>query len=329
MSTTPVRSRPGRGGPLAFAGALLGGFLAGAGALGPARAPSAPGHDPAPFIVGNDPVGWDEIRPRLAEIAGAQVVEELTLENRLRNEFTSRAITLTPEDIDRERSLFSMTLRRAMPIGDEPAVEQALARVRRTRALGPDRFDALLRRSAMLRKLVAPEVRVDEDEVRASLEVRFGPRVRCRIIVMGVETEARRLHERLRAGPPEDLAQRFAAEARILSVDPSGARGGEVEPISPVDPTYAASFREALRDLQPGALSPVLVFDRGYAIALGVDRLPGATPPPGAEEAARDDVRQRLERAAMDVLAARLLNSAPVTVFDPSLNWSWTGRAAR
>jgi len=307
--------------------AALAGCLGTGAALGPSSEQGV--GEPACFIVGNDPVGWDEIRPRLAEIAGAQVVEEITLERLLRVELASRSIALTPEDVERERSLFSQTLRRASPVGDDASAEQSLARVRRARALGQERFDALLRRSAMLRKLVTPDIRENADDVRASLEVRFGPRVRCRIIVLATETDARRLRQRLADAAPGELTERFAAEARLLSVDPSGSRGGEVEPISPADPTYAPAFGAALRTLEPGALSPVLVFDHGYAIALGVERIPGVTPPPGAEKDAADDVRQRLERAAMDRLAARLINTAPLTVLDPGLNWSWSNRAQR
>lgn len=303
------------------------------GSAGPAtraRPPAAdpPGRaEPAPLLVGNTPVSWDEIRPRLAEIAGAQAVEEITLEHLLADELAARSQTLDADDLARERSLFTDTLRRASPPGAELSADRALARVRATRALGPQRFEALLRRSAMLRKLVAPDVRETEDDVRAALEVRFGPRVRCRILVTTSEQEARRARQRLADAPPDELPGRFAAEARALSVDPSGASGGEIGPVSPADPTYAASFREALRTLEPGALSPVLVFQNGYAIALGVERIPGATPPDAAERDARADVRQRLERDAMDRLAARLISSAPLTVLDAGLNWSWSNRA--
>jgi len=315
--------RTGRAVRWSLAGAGAAGFLAFAGALAP-----RPAGEPAPFIVGNEAVGWDQIRPRLAEIAGAQAVEEVTLEHQLREQFRLNGLTLDEADVARERDLFSLTLRRANPGGDEMAAGQALMRVRRARGLGPERFDAMLRRSAMLRKLVAPEVAVSEDDVRASMNVRFGPRVRCSIIVLGAEDEARRLHQRLSAAAPEELASRFAAEARLLSVDPSGAGGGAIEPVSPADPTYAAAFRDVVRDLPPGSLSPVIVFDRGYAVVLIGERVPGVEPPPGAEREARDDVRQRTERAAMDRLATRLLTSASVTVFDPGLNWSWSARGA-
>ncbi len=323
MSMTPAVRRRSLLWPLACLGA------GGCAAPPPAPAPPRVNAEPAPLLVANSAIGWDEVRARLAEIGGAQAVEELVLEHQLREQLALNGLALQPADVERERALFEQTLRRASPPGEEPAVSQALMRVRRARGLGPERFEALLRRSAMLRMLVASTVRISEEDVRASLEVRYGPRVRCSIIVVSAEEEARRLRLRLAEVPPAELAERFAAEARLISVDPSGARGGQIDPVSPADPTFAGAFRETLRGLTPGSVSPVVVFDRGYAVVLVEETLPGSNPPPDAEREAREDVRQRSERIEMDRLAARLLNSAPVTVFDPGLNWSWNNRTER
>jgi hypothetical protein len=82
--------------------------------------------------------------------------------------------------------------------------------------------------------------------------------------------------------------------------------------------------RQTLAEMAPGDLSPVVALERGYGLFLveGVDPASG----PGLEEA-RDEIarelRRRQERLLMDELARSLIDSARVTVFDPSLDWSW------
>ena len=278
-------------------------------------------------VIADEPVAWQELRAALGEAAGGAVIEELTLDRTLRRELADRNLTITSAEITQERELFDDQLRRTA--ASNSALEQSpklLAQLQRARGLGPARYKALLERNATLRKLTRNTITLDEPTIARELDARYGPRVRCRIIVTGTEKEAARIHARI-AEPAPELTQRFAAQAKALSLDPSASSGGLLEPISALDQSYAVVVRNTLKDLKPGQLSPIIVLDNGYAILLGEGEVLAQTPPPSARAYIESELRLRQERLAMDRLAQRLLNSAQVTVFDPALAWSWQNRA--
>ncbi len=275
-------------------------------------------------VIGDEAISWDELRASLGEAAGGAVVEEFVLDRLLRREMADRSITLTAAEIARERELFDDQVRRSSAALDDQA-PKLLAQVRRARGLGPVRFKSLLERNATLRRLVRDDVLVEEPAIARELDARFGPRVRCRILVTGTEGEAARARARLADGSP-DLRERFAAQARAESLDPSASNGGLLDPISPLDQSYAVVVRNALKNLKLGELSPIVVLDHGYAILMGEGEVPAETPPPSARASIESELRLRQERIAMDRLGQRLMNSAQVTVFDPSLGWSWQNR---
>lgn len=282
------------------------------------------GPDSPPVTIGDTALTWEELRPFLAEAAGGVVVEEMILDSQVRAELGRRGLEVSEAEIVAEHELLAAGLRRGTSAGEEEA-SRLMTRLQQARGLGPTRFRALLERNAMLRRLVRDGIEIDRAAVERDLKVRYGERVKCRIIVVPSESDAARVMARL-GGPEDTLAERFAGEARLLSVDPSASRGGDVEPISSEDVSYAVAVRNAVKELGAGALSPIIVLDRGYAILLGEGKVESTTPPEGAREAAEAEMRVRQERVAMDRLGQRLLNSAPVTVFDPSLSWSWKTR---
>jgi hypothetical protein len=264
----------------------------------------------------------------LLEAAGAQALQELTLDRMLRVQMRTRGWELAAEDIARERRLIEETISRDARVETEDT-ERLLAAVRRNRGLGPVRFERLLERTAMMRRLVADEVEIEESELHQAYEMKHGPRYLVRVIMTAQDREAARLHQELSEMASEQRRIVFADRAARLSLDPSAQRGGLLEPLSPADPAYPAALRSALQRLAPGDVSPVIAVDRGYAILLLEEILPADSV---AFEAAAGEierqVRLRRERLAMDDLARRLLREAQITVFDSSLGWSWQNSAA-
>lgn len=294
------------------------------------NSPAVSDRQPA-AIIGDEPVSWEDLRASLGEAAGGAVVEEFVLDRMVRREMSDRNLATTAADVAHEHELFEDQSRRSAGTGTDQS-PKLLAQLQRARGLGPARFKAMLERNAGLRKLVRDEVVVEGVAVARELEARFGPRVRCRIIVTGTEKEAARARARLVEDAPErsaaELSERFAAHARATSLDPSASRGGLLDPISPVDPSYAAAVLYAVKNLKPGAVSPIVVLDHGFAILLGEGEVQAESPPASARSSIEAELRLRLERLAMDRLAQRLMNSARVTVFDRSLGWSWQNRVA-
>jgi hypothetical protein len=269
----------------------------------------------------------DDLWDRLAERAGGEVLEEIILERRLDAELRRRGITLTDADVQAEQDSLLFLLMEGLP-GDRPdEAERLIDQIRRSRGLGPVGYKAMLRRNAMLRRLVRDDVEITEQAVARLFTVRHGPKVYARIIVLPSEREASELRRTLIADSPAESVE-FAEAAMTHSRDATSARGGQIEPFSTSDPVYPASVRQAIDRMNPGELSPVIAIEAGFAILL----LERRTEPDGVElEAARPqlmrELRLREERIRMQDLALELVDSTRMTPVDKSLGWSWQRRA--
>ncbi len=266
-------------------------------------------------------VSWEEIRPMLAEAAGAQVVQEAVLDRLLIAECRSHGVSITDDDIAAERKLLADNIVREAraTAGD---AERLLDSVRRSRGLGEVRFKRLLERNARMRKLVAPTVEVSEADVTQAFEMLHGVKYRTRVILTPGNTAAADARKELLESA-DHLTVRFAERAMKDSIDPSADRGGVVDPFSSADPAYPSSVREAVRALEPGQISSVLAVDRGFAIVLLEGRVP-ADQARLPDEAAtiQAEIRSRRERQAMDGLGQRLIRDSHMRLLDRSLEWS-------
>lgn len=280
------------------------------------------------LVMNGESIGWESLVAPLAEAGGAPVVEELVLTAGLRREFLKRDWTLTSADLEAERRAYEENL--AAQGGAGGAASAIVDGVRRARGLGPARFAALIERNAMLRRLVKEEVTVTGEEVALATGVRYGPKVRARLIVLGDERAAGEVRGRLADAAGAELVERFAAEARRQSIDPSGPSGGVNEPVSPSDPSLPVAMRRALAETPVGSVSPVVALDGTWAVVLVEERVDGSAIDPAAvRESMEREVRLRKERIAMEEVARRMVESAAVTVFDPSLRYGWESRRRR
>lgn len=302
--------------------------------LDAARRESSPvsGNQPAtevpPVVIAGEAVPYSELRPLLAEAGGAQAIEEIALERLISTAAAREGVRVTEDDVRAERAFLAETLARVAGVTPDQS-ERLIGELRRTRALGPARFEGLLRRQAMLRKMAAPRVEVSAAQLSQGLAIRFGPKVRARLIVAAAERDASACMSRLRevARSGGDVRGAFIREAVSVSSDESAARGGLVEPISASDPTFPVAFRQAIAGGTPGSLHGVIALDRGFAIALVEEIIPAQGEPSAAErERLERDIRLRAERNEMQKIADGLLRDATITVFDRDLRWAWEER---
>ena len=303
-------------------------------------------------MLGNRGVDNAVVDAMLAESAGGVVVEELVLEEALRGEMRARGLTLGEHAADDERALLVQMIGENAGVQGRDERERLLEEVRRNRGLGPVRFGKLLERSAMLRALVRAQdavkegIEPTEQDVRQAYEIKYGERVRARLILVRTFEEAGKALELVRPAPGQGPAHAFGDVAAEVSVDPSAARGGLIEPVSPSDPRYPAAIRGVFAGLATGAVSDAVSVSwpgpatgadgaerplvQGYAIVKVEERIPGA----GVDfDRVRDDLRREIrtvrERAAMDRLARQLTAGSvrSATVLDPALGWSWAIRS--
>ena len=287
------------------------------------NAGQAKGDDRPIATVAGEAVFADDLSAWMSELAGGTVLEEFAVSRQVEKELASRGLKLEAGDIDAERRNMAVATDHKL---SDAELAVAMRRVQQARGLGPSRFKALIERNAGLRRLVRDEVQIGDADVRSEIDLKYGARTRVRIIVTPNESDAITARARLDAAAANERSRRFAEEAALISFDPSASRGGEIEPLSVADPNYALSVRQAMTKLAPGELSPILRLENGYALLLCEGSVAAVTPPANAEELARERVRLREERIAMERLARKFLQSAQVTVFDRTLDWSWNAR---
>lgn len=288
----------------------------------PDSAPDRLRDDQGAVLVDGEFVTRDTLWPYLAEAQGGTILEEVVLDRRLARELERRALRITDEDVEAEQdNLIFVLLGRAAT--DENDAARILDQTRNARGLGPARYDALLRRNAMLRRLVRDDVTITSDDIQRLYSVRHGPKVVARIIVMPTEREAAGLRDQILAHP-DTAREEFARLAMDNSIDATSARGGLIEPFSTEDPAYPLAARSALDQVEPGQLTPVIGLDAGFAFLrlekiLPADDVSLADARPRLER----ELRLRQERLLMQQRAAALLADARVTVIDRALGWSW------
>lgn len=288
-----------------------------AGPAGPSDAP--------PARVNGQAISWAQLDPLLAEASGGVVLEEVALDRLLHRQLSQAGLTLTDQDRadEQQRLVDTLTMTGSQTTTEQMAV---FTRLRTDRGLGDRRLALLLDRNAMLRKLVADQITVTDDEITQAYEITHGQRYLVRLILTDTLANAQDARRQVIAlgGDP---GAAFSAVAVERSGHSSAARGGLIGPISPADPANPQAIRQALPTLSATQPSPVLSLPNGFAVLMLESRIaPTGVPLASVEASLRRQVRLGKERSAMRALANRLVREASITVYDPSLRWSWQAR---
>ena len=277
--------------------------------------------EPIAALIAAEPLTWSEIRPLVAETA-APVLEEIAIDRVLRNQCAQAGITISAADIQSEERMLAERLNAAAAT-DPTTGNELLERLRSARSLGPRRFQALLQRNAMLRKLVAQDITVTPEQLEQARAVRHGPRYKGRVLISRTERDAAQARTQITAAadPHAAIASLASASTTTNTLYPAGV----VDPISAADPSYPAALRSVISKMNPGELSPVIALDKTFAIFLLEDVLPGI-PSTGNEPDLERNVRAANERVAMERRAQQALSAAGVNVLDSDLRWGWEHR---
>lgn len=276
----------------------------------------------AAVVIDGSTIPWSALRGPLAELGGAVVLEELALDRALEREAARRGIVIGEDAIAaEERALLD-----ELEVAAGTNRMEVLEGVRRSRGLGPARYESLLRRNALLRAMVRDSAAPSLAEVELARRLSFGETLRVRLFVSASESAASAMRGAVMTAPTEQRVWVFAERAGATSAHPSAGRGGLIERFHPEDPAYPGLLGNAARQLGPGGVSPVLATASGFAVVLVEGVNPGREA--SAEETARVErrVRQRKERLAMESLARDLIARSRVSPVDPDLARAWQGR---
>jgi len=203
--------------------------------------------------VNGQPISIAEVREVCVERYGSDVLETLITQVLLNQALSQQQLTVTQADIDAEVTRAAETLGFRTADG-EPDIDAWLERVSREQKQPVRHYiDDIVRPTVALKKLIGG-VPVTREDLDKAFTATFGPRARCRAIVLDDQRRAQEVWQLARQQP---TAERIGDLAEQYSVDPtSKALRGEVPPIQRFSGQPALE-REAF-GLKPGELSGVI-----------------------------------------------------------------------
>jgi parvulin-like peptidyl-prolyl isomerase len=216
----------------------------------PARAAALPG---VAALVNGAPVSIDRVRQACLDRHGLDVLEILVTRTLLSQAMAKGNVSVTQADIEAEvrRGAEAMGFRRDDGTPDTAAW---LERVTRDDKVPLKHYlDDIVQPTVALKKLVG-KVPVSQEDLDKAFAATFGPRAKCRVVILDTQRRAQEVWQLARQNPS---AERIGDLAEKYSVDPTTrALRGEVPPIQRFG--GQPSLEREVFSLKPGELSGVV-----------------------------------------------------------------------
>jgi parvulin-like peptidyl-prolyl isomerase len=251
--------------------------------------PERPQHDVMAVVNGRD-INRAQLSHACVERFGEEVLESLVNKRLIAHHCRNRQIDVTQEEInteiDRMAERFNM------------GRQQWLELLERERGINPEEYARdVLWPTLALRKLAADKLVVSEQELQEAHEMRYGPAIRARLLVVSSREKAEQLHRQLTDRPDE-----FARLAMDHSEDFNSASiGGLIQPIRRHmgDP----QIEQVAFSLRPGDISPIIQVGEQLAILKCEEHLPRTNVPP---EQVRAELSEQIKEGKLRQEAAVL-----------------------
>lgn len=224
---------------------------------------------------------------------GREVLEGSINRRLLEQECRRKQIEVTRQDVDRELTKAAEVFGKVDPVTKQPDVEGWLKSVTEEQGISRELYiqDAVWP-SVALKRLVEKNVTVTQQDLDRGYEANYGPRVRCRAIVLNNLRRAQEVWEMARK---DSSVANFGRLAEQFSIEASSrALSGEVPPIQKWG--GQPHLEEEAFKLAPGELSGIIQVGEQYVILL----CEGHTKPVAAN---MDEVRPMLHE---DILEKKL-----------------------
>jgi parvulin-like peptidyl-prolyl isomerase len=258
-------------------------------------------------IVNNRTITLQELADECIRRHGLEVLEHTISMVILEQEVRQEGIKVTKGDLDHEiaRAAEAMGMIDRKN-GNQPDVDAWLDEVEREQGLSVDRYiDDIVWPTVALKKLVLKtvpqEVEVSDEDLQRGYEANYGPRVKCRAIVLNSQRTAQEVWEMARAKPNVVY---FGQLANKYSITPDGRLDGEVPPIQKHGGRPLLE-KEAF-SLKPGEISGIIQVDDKYVILF----CEGFTKPENISfEEVREDIYKDLYEKKLRVEMAKKYNA--------------------
>lgn len=240
-------------------------------------------------VVNGRDINRAQLSHACVERFGQEVLESLVNKRLILHHCRNRGIEITPEEINAEIDRMAQRFKLGR--------EQWLDLLERERGINREEYARdILWPTLALRKLAADQLTVSEQELQEAHEMRYGPAVRARLIVVSNREQAEQLHRQLVARPDE-----FARLAMDYSEDLNSASiGGLIQPIRRHmgDPR----IEQTAFSLRPGDISPIIGVAEQFAILKCEEHQPRANVP---LEQVRTELIEQIQESKLREVAAQ------------------------
>ena len=212
-----------------------------------------PQQSPALARVNGQTITYDIVARECFERIGEEVLENMINRTVIHVETERRGVQVTEADINSEVTKIAGKFN--LPVDTWYQMLQT------ERGLSPMQYrrDVIWPMIA-LRKLAGEEVQISQADMQRAFQRDYGPRVRCRMIMMDNVRRANEVWEKANRTPDEfdKLAREYSVESNSRSL------GGSIPPIS----RYSGNqnLEDAAFRLQPGEVSGLIQVENHYVI---------------------------------------------------------------
>ncbi|MGQ9504153.1 MAG: peptidylprolyl isomerase [Thermogutta sp.] len=275
-------------------------------------------------LINNRPVRLDDLGEMCIDRHGEEVLENLISRKLIEQTCRKRNIQVTEADVDAE---IEQAARENLPLLQDgrPDVARWMQLVTQQQGSKAEVYrNSIVWPAVALKKLVGNDISVSEDDLQKAFEANYGPRVRCRAIVLNSLRRAQQVWEKARSIPTEE---HFADLAEEYSIDPATrALRGEIAPIQKHG--GQPLLEQEAFSLKPGEISGIIqVAPETYVILYCL----GQTKPVDVDLASvrqilMEDLKAKKTRLAMAELYEKLRAEATIdnylagTTQSPNLN---------
>jgi parvulin-like peptidyl-prolyl isomerase len=192
----------------------------------PAKSKKQPG---VAAIVNGETITIRQVAEECIERHGIEMLDGLISRHLLEQALKRKQLEITEEDMQEEIARAAVSMGKTKK-NDEPDVEAWLNDVVENQKMSLDVYrDDVVWPSAALRKLAGDDVEVTQDDLQRSFDANYGPRVRCRAIVLANQRDAQKVWDSARKEP---TVKHFAELAKNYTIEPGGkVNEGEIPPI--------------------------------------------------------------------------------------------------
>ncbi len=201
--------------------------------------------------VNGESITYEMLAKECVTMYGKEVLENLINRTIVRQACAERGITVSEAEVDQE--ILEISKKFGL------AVDQWYKMLEAERGLKPEQYrQNVIWQMLALKKLAGKDITITREMMQMAYEDNYGPRVKCRMIVMDNPRRATEMWEKIKSNPDD-----FESLARDYSMEPnSRALGGTIPPIRKHSEGTHKEIRKAAfafkKDVVEPQISPIL-----------------------------------------------------------------------